>query len=405
VRWVEYPAFDLFLPAPENSSVAVLGLRVLEDDLTAMSPPVVSTGTRKPSTGESVTYGIKIRQMWENIEAANESLRDWGSRLLFVPRPWKAPTQAGEKQPREEKKGCRVQADHKRCGAGTAPLEAARAGNHRRGMNPNRVAITCRELCCGDGCRSCRMAWEEQRRKEEADRIAEAMPRFKPAFPGEKRVPRPTPAFPGKGEPTIGGHDPTEPTFVFSSGTTTVGWKSGGESLVRAPEPRVQRNVGILGQIVRNTIDIEAVLELDVTGEAAEVVDILLSLSAFESHLKPGYHPQTRISRFMRHHAPELTASGLIQETPRNFGTNYMPLFTVPKKDETLRLIQDDRHLNEWYDRPPKMNLPRIHEVIDMLMRNEFFAQADAKSWFYQIPLHPDTHKSLGEGGAPSFTG
>ena len=212
----------------------------------------------------------------------------------------------------------------------------------------------------------------------------------------KKLQPRVNPAFPGKGEPTIGGYEPTEPTFVFSSGTTTVGWRTGDAALARAPEPRVERNAGILGQIVCNKIKIAEVLELDVTGEAAEVVNILLSLSAFESHIKTGFRPQTRISRFMAQHTRTMTASGLLEEAPRDFGTNYMPLFTVPKKDETLRLIQDDRHLNEWFDRPPKMNLPRIHDVIDTLMRNEFFAQCDAKSWFYQIPLHPDTHKYFG---------
>ena len=408
VCWNEYPDHDLFLPVPENARITVLELRIDQSIWsTDKAPrPEAQRRTLEESAGVFVGYGARLKRQWENLEALDRSLKEWGRRMMpeFTPLPWKAPEPDPLRPPREDKMGKGISPRPKACGGGTVPLEAPRSGNHRRGMNPTRVPVTYREHRCCDGCQGCRSAWDDLLGKETAARIAEAMLRLRPAFPEKKMLPRVNPAFPGKGELTLGGDDPTEPTFVFSSGTTTVGWKSGGERLVRAPEPRVERNAGILGQIVKNTIDIAAVLELDQSGEAAEVVNILLSLSAFESQVKPGFQPQTRISRFMAHHAPALTApspenptaSGLFQETPRDFETNYMPLFTVPKKDETLRLIQDDRHLNEWFSRPPSMNLPRIHEVIDTLMMNEFFAQADAKSWFYQIPLHPDTYKYFG---------
>ena len=189
----------------------------------------------------------------------------------------------------------------------------------------------------------------------------------------------------------------TETTFLFSSGTGSMGWITDGAPMVEAPEPHTYRNQGVLGHIENNTMDIKRILELDLEGEAAEVIDILLSVEAFESRLLEEFSPLMRISRFMAQHRSALEESGVTAvQKERDFGTNYMPVFTVPKKDETLRFIQDCRHLNRHFMKPPPMHLPRIHDVIDHMMTNEFFAVCDARSMFYQIPLCPDTYKYFG---------
>jgi len=211
----------------------------------------------------------------------------------------------------------------------------------------------------------------------------------------EKFFPRINPAFPGKGEPTLGGFEPTELTWIHTSWTSSVSIRTA-EGCIRAPDERHHKNAGVLGTIVDNTVNLEEILKMDLSGEAAEVIDILMSASAFERHLHEGFTPQERISRFMKQHKERLVESDVVEDTGIDFGINYMPVFTVPKKDKSLRLIQDDRHLNRWFDKPPPMMLPRIHDVIDELMRNEYFAQCDARSWFYQIPLHPDTYKYFG---------
>ena len=407
VRWDDYAEQDLLLPVPTSAEILVHELREVRAPIPAATAlPQENGNTTKPAQpGESSTetgsstrveptlrYGERLKLRRKDIEAEARSLREWGLQAAgtsFDHRPWKVATQPtlvkGAIQPPRRKARDIAQ---KKCGGGSIPLEAPHAKNHCRGLCPTLVPINGREQRCCDGCQSCATAWRDVLRKEEAERIAKLMPRLHPAFPG-------------KGEPTIGGQpvteDVTEPSFGISSGTTTMCWRGEEGSIIRPPEPRIERNKGILGTIVNNTINLAKLLEMDFSGEAAEVISILLDSVEFEKHLKQGFRPQTRISRFMRQHQKPLEDSGVIGEpAPRDFGTNYMPVFTVPKKDETLRLIQDGRHLNRWFDRPPQMNLPRIHEVIDTLMRNEYFAQCDAKSWFYQIPLCKDIQRYFG---------
>ena len=398
VRWDEYPHKDLLVPPAGRPDVHVHDLKIvsvadaLPDDAVSRSmtwpraPPrapdnIPATSPQATSVpARLVRYSDHLRLLRQSLEAENRALAEWGRQIVWVPLAWKAPAQvtlakamsSPEKRPTER---C-----EKRCGGGTEPLEAPHSTRHYRGMNPSPVPINDRERRCCEGCKAC-----DFRAKEEAERLAKVMPRFHPAFPG-------------KGEVTLGGHsdETIEPSFVTSSGTTTMCWKDREGSIIRPPEPRVERNKGILGKIVDNTINLAKVMELDFSGEATEVINILLDSVEFEKHLKEGFQPQTRISRFMSQHKEDMEESGVLEFTPRDFGNNYMPLFTVPKKDETLRVIQDGRHLNRWFDRPPQMNLPRIHEVIDMLMRNEYFAQCDARSWFYQIPLCKGIRKYFG---------
>ena len=403
VRWEEYAEQDLLLPVPKIAEILVHELREVRAPIPAATAlPQGNGNAPKPAqpaessqeSGSStrveptLRYGERLKLLRKEIEAEARSLRECGLQAAgtaFDHRPWKVAAQptlvkGAIEPPRPKAK------DHpqKQCGGGTVPLEAPHATNHCRGLCPTLVPINGREQRCCDGCQSCAAAWRDLQWKEEAERIAKLMPRLHPAFPG-------------KGEPTIGGQEVLEPSFVTSSGTTTMCWRGEEGSILRPPDPRVERNKGILGMIVKNTINLAKVVEMDFSGEAAEVIGILLDSVEFEKHLKKGFHPQTRISRFMSQHQETMENSGVIGEAaPRDFGTNYMPVFTVPKKDETLRLIQDGRHLNRWFDRPPSMNLPRIHDVIDTLMRNEFFAQCDAKSWFYQIPLCRDIQKYFG---------
>jgi hypothetical protein len=62
-----------------------------------------------------------------------------------------------------------------------------------------------------------------------------------------------------------------------------------------------------------------------------------------------------------------------------------MPVFTVLKKDTSLRLILDCRILNGLCKKPPAMHIPSIFDVLDYCMEHRFAAEADAKSWFFQF--------------------
>lgn len=74
------------------------------------------------------------------------------------------------------------------------------------------------------------------------------------------------------------------------------------------------------------------------------------------------------------------------------------PAFKVPKKNEdhqtpVSRFILNCKRLNELIHESvatPEMGLPRIHEILAELTKYSHVATIDAKSWFYQIPLHPN---------------
>jgi hypothetical protein len=73
-----------------------------------------------------------------------------------------------------------------------------------------------------------------------------------------------------------------------------------------------------------------------------------------------------------------------------------MPHFCVEKKNATLRLILDCRWLNGLGAKPPNMHLPGIHDVLKYLLKNEWAAQVDATSWFYQFLLGTRVAKYFG---------
>eukprot|EP00760_Papus_ankaliazontas_P021227 PhM_4_TR18660/c3_g2_i2/m.19851 len=96
----------------------------------------------------------------------------------------------------------------------------------------------------------------------------------------------------------------------------------------------------------------------------------------------------------MLRHLPDLENAGVVAH-----GTDpkvIMPMFTVPKKDEHLRLIMDCRRLNQGFAPPPSMDLPRIHDVVDYILDHEMAAQADGRSYFYQFPLSKEVGRYFG---------
>eukprot|EP00760_Papus_ankaliazontas_P015915 PhM_4_TR16744/c1_g1_i13/m.79412 len=66
-----------------------------------------------------------------------------------------------------------------------------------------------------------------------------------------------------------------------------------------------------------------------------------------------------------------------------------VPLFKVEKAGgETSRLIGDCRALNSLLPRPGNMGLPSIDDVLRELLGCRVLHQLDAKSYFYQFPVH-----------------
>ena len=165
---------------------------------------------------------------------------------------------------------------------------------------------------------------------------------------------------------------------------------------VRAPDTRPWRNEGVMGNIVETTLDMKAMRSMDPSDYLAPM-DVIMDEAAFLKHvLASASLPNRRkVSRCMQQHEVVLTDFGIFRR--RRIGEEKcfysMALFTVLKKNGELRLIQDCRPLNQAYEKPPEMFLPKIHELIQEVLGNEYVGQADAISMFYQFALHEDVQK------------
>ena len=73
-----------------------------------------------------------------------------------------------------------------------------------------------------------------------------------------------------------------------------------------------------------------------------------------------------------------------------------LSIFQVLKKNGKARLVMNAKPVNEFFKSPPNMELPSIHEVIDFVLSNEVAATADARAFFYQLPLPPLLRRYFG---------
>lgn len=184
-----------------------------------------------------------------------------------------------------------------------------------------------------------------------------------------------------------------EPVILPGSDGIRIGTKQC-ETLRRTPTEKVYRNIGVLQNFPTSFIDTQAVRRLDKHGRLW-VLDVIEDELTFLSHVTGDLPTVAHVSRFMSQHEEKMLSAGILSRSDE-FAKIVMALFTTPKKDATLRLIQDDRPLNAVFDKPPDMNLPRLHQFIDFILEHNYMAQADAKSYFYQFLLAKDVQKYFG---------
>jgi len=186
-----------------------------------------------------------------------------------------------------------------------------------------------------------------------------------------------------------------EISFVGQSGGETCASKVSGGRIIRPPDARIHRNKGKLDHITSNMIDMERVLALYNADGYLDPLKIIIDPAEFERRIT-GVLPTTRrVSRFMKDHAADITFYGTAEPVHGSL-RYYLPLFTVAKKSGLLRLIQDCRLLNSLFERPPSMDLPKIHDLIDLILAHEVMGQTDAVSFFYQFSLHEKIRKYFG---------
>ena len=162
----------------------------------------------------------------------------------------------------------------------------------------------------------------------------------------------------------------------------------------RPPDPRVFRNAGNLAAITKNRLNLEAVLRMEPGEGYLDPLRVIMSRRTFKKQLAGTWRPCTKVSRYMLHHAAFMEDCGVVE--PAGPEASNMPVFTTPKKDLDLRLIQDGRWNNGFFAKPPEMFLPKIHEVIDKILSAAYVADADGVSYFYQIPLDESVRDYFG---------
>ena len=210
------------------------------------------------------------------------------------------------------------------------------------------------------------------------------------------------PRFPWKMKRTRGATSSTplpEPVFLNTSGGVNFGMKAE-RDLQRPPTERVFKNEGKLAPITDNVINLEAVMAMDTSGYL-DPLSILTDVTGFKSHIVGPLPTRKKVSRFMLRHAADLQAFKTM-ERPAHALYYAMPVFTTPKKSGELRVVQDCTYLNKIFDRPPKMDLPLIHELIEEVLKHGYMGQADGVSYFYQFLMSARVaaHFGVRMGGA-----
>eukprot|EP00760_Papus_ankaliazontas_P009878 PhM_4_TR14151/c3_g2_i1/m.51604 len=181
------------------------------------------------------------------------------------------------------------------------------------------------------------------------------------------------------------------PEFVELCSSEGVGYGlKAQEGITRPPAERLK--FGEIATISTHRLNLRRAQSLN--PDYLWVLDLLSDSDVFEQRLLGD--PATgriRVSRSMGRHKAKLADWGVVRELRETEERIVMPMFTVPKKDDKLRLIMDCRRVNRVFEKPPAMDLPNVHDLIDRVLEHEIAAQADGKNYFYQFPLSVDVGK------------
>ena len=103
----------------------------------------------------------------------------------------------------------------------------------------------------------------------------------------------------------------------------------------------------------------------------------------------PVYVPQFRLSQkdndLINEQVLNLLRQDRVQPTTSRWNT---PVFLVPKKDGSKRLIQDLRRVND-ITKLERFPIPLIEEVIDRLQGSTCISTLDIAWGYWQVPIHP----------------
>jgi hypothetical protein len=81
-------------------------------------------------------------------------------------------------------------------------------------------------------------------------------------------------------------------------------------------------------------------------------------------------------------------------QCPHEHGEFVSPIFSIPKKDDKVRLILNLKNLNE-YVRYSHFKMDTIHTALDLITKGCWMASLDLKDAYYSVGIHPDSQKYL----------
>ena len=84
----------------------------------------------------------------------------------------------------------------------------------------------------------------------------------------------------------------------------------------------------------------------------------------------------------------------VLVECQHEEGEFLSPIFSVPKKDDKVRLILNLKNLNE-YVKYSHFKMDTIHTALDLITQNCWMASLDLKDAYYSVGIHPDCQKYL----------
>lgn len=165
---------------------------------------------------------------------------------------------------------------------------------------------------------------------------------------------------------------------------------------VRKIRPARQVCEAPLATITCNRIDLNALTRLPIppTPEARRAWSMLTGRAIRQAMVKPLPRKCQKVSRKLsKQDIQHLQEWGVFSVSGRVDLVH--PVFKVPKATES-RLIMDCRALNELLPKPGNMGLESLHSILDGMLRGNYMAQVDGKSYFYQFPLDLDAQKLFG---------
>lgn len=138
-------------------------------------------------------------------------------------------------------------------------------------------------------------------------------------------------------------------------------------------------------------IDINRAIELH--GERVSLLSLLTQPEKFKELFDKPENTKAHkggLSRGFKRCLKRLLQHSMVVCVKPSEGTIYCPLFLVPKKSGRNRLIVDCRPINQRMKRPPKAEIPTVPQCIETILAAKYVSSYDAKSYFYQFPLHDE---------------